>query len=469
MTAFVWDEAQVGKKGIAGQSTAAWQARAFAIDSRRIEKGAMFVALQGRNHDGHAFLAQAQQKGARCAMVTHVPTDAPKNMAYFIVDDCVKTLRALAVSARQRSQAFVCAVTGSVGKTTGKEFIARALAVQGTAGVYSSQGNWNNALGVSLALAGLPEHASYGVFELGMNHAGEIRELSALVRPDMAVITRVSEAHSAHFNDVRDIARAKAEIFDGVDRSNGSVAVLCRDDDFYVLLRARAQEHGMRIVTFGRHKEADIRLDDYRQQGMVGQSTLSIENQTYRLSMAAVGEPYAMAACVALGVVYGCGLSLSKAVQALEGAPAYAGRGSRDRVTLPDGGHITVIDESYNASPLSMQLALDTLAQEKTEGRRIAVLGDMLELKEARDRHRQLGAHVASRDIDMVYVVGDAMQSLYDVLPSALRGGAFSEVGDLACVLCNDVRANDVIMVKGSAGMRMSLVCDALRALAGGS
>ena len=463
MSAFVWDDTQVGVRGIEGKSTASWRARAFAIDSRHVSKDEMFVALQGKSHDGHEFLSQARKNGASCAMVTHVPPDAPQDMAYFIVDDCIATLRGMAHKARQRSQAFICAVTGSVGKTTGKEFIAQALACQGS--VYRSHGNWNNALGVSLVLAGLPEDVSYGVFELGMNHRGEIRDLSMLVRPHMAVITRVSEAHSAHFNDVRDIGLAKAEIFEGVD---GGVAVLCRDDDFYELLCERAQVHGIeRIVTFGRHQQADIHLADYSQQGNKGQSTLQIDGQTYSLSMAAVGEAYAMAACVALGVVYGCGLSVPKALRALTEAQAFEGRGARYDVALKDGGRLRLIDESYNASPLSMRLALRTLAQEDSSGRKIAVLGDMLELKETNDHHRQLGQYAASLDVHRIYVVGDAMQHLYGELPLELRGGAFSDSAALARVLCDEAQGGDVVMVKGSAGVRMSVVCDALRALGG--
>ena len=463
-TAF-WHDGAIETYGIKGRSSGFWRADGFSNDTRQLCAGDMFVALGGQRTDGHTFLGDAYKNGARCAMVTHLPSDAPSAMAYFVVDDCRATLRAMADVVRAQTQARLCAVTGSVGKTTSKEFIADALAAYGQ--TYRSRGNWNNALGVDMALAALPLRASYGVFELGMNHRGEIRALSACLRPHIAVITRISEAHSAHFSDMMDICLAKAEIFEAMQQQDDTVAVLWRDEPFYDILVKQAQQAGVkRFVSFGRHRDADLRLCSYEAGVDGGGLVVAVDGASYQLSLSMMGEAHMWSVMTALAVVHACGLALDTALEVVSRCRPYGGRGNRVFLPVPAaaGGNFLLIDESYNASPTSMRLALQELARLSVSGRQLAVLGDMLELKDAADSHKQLAEELATLSLDGVYAIGTSMKGLYALLPPTLRRGWFDDVDALSRQLCRDIREGDAVMVKGSAGMALGRVCATLRA-----
>ena len=468
MTTAFWHDGTTETYGIKGRSSGVWRAEGFSNDSRHVSEGDMFVALGGQNTDGHAFLGDAYKNGARCAMVTHLPADAPSTMVYFVVDDCRATLRAMADVVRRQTQARLCAVTGSVGKTTSKEFIADALAAYGQ--TYRSRGNWNNDLGVDMALAALPPQAAYGVFELGMNHRGEIRALSACVRPHIAVITRISDAHSAHFSDMMDICLAKAEIFEAMQQQDDTVAVLWRDDPFYDILVKQAHHAGVkRFVSFGRHRDADLRLCSSQRDLEAGHLVVVVDDVSYQLSLPMLGEAHMWSVMTALAVVHACGLALETALEVVPHCRPYGGRGNRVVLPVPAaaGGHFLLIDESYNASPTSMRLALQELARLSVSGRQLAVLGDMLELKNAEERHKQLADDIATLSLDGVYAIGALMKAVYATLPTTMRMGWFDDVDALSQKLCGDIRNGDAVMVKGSAGMALRRVCSALRALEG--
>ncbi|MBC6497739.1 MAG: UDP-N-acetylmuramoyl-tripeptide--D-alanyl-D-alanine ligase [Alphaproteobacteria bacterium GM7ARS4] len=461
----LWHEKRlnaVGMKTVGGKRD--WQARGIAIDTRLLCDGDMFVALRGARQDGHAYIQHAHEKGSPVALVSLESVDIPSSMASILVDDCEDALRAMASYARTQSQRVICAVTGSVGKTTTKELIATALSCQ--ADVHKSTGNYNNALGVSIALACLPVDGGYGVFECGMNHKGEIETLSRWLRPDIAVITHIREAHSAFFSSMEDICDAKAEIFSST-RHDGW-AVLNRDDAFYERLEGKARDRGIsNIMSFGKHKDATMRLLSYERS--TGRGRLCYRGETpLSFSLNMMGEHNAMNMLIALCVVKICGLSMTKALAALATHEALEGRGMVLEIPLPEGGSVTLLDESYNASPASMAVALQTLTDidsKKPKGRRIAVLGDMDELAEPRMRHEELAHVIAKLAIDAVVCCGTWMAYCASMLPTEKRYAYVDNVHRAGDTLCAFVRDGDVVMIKGSASQNMGTIRDRLYAL----
>ncbi len=461
MSATLWTSRQAAAATGGRSSGPAWQATDVSIDSRTVTPGALFVALVGPSHDGHDHVAAALAKGAAAALVHRIPADAPKEAPLLLVEDSMAGLVALAGAARARSQARIVAVTGSVGKTGTKEMLKLALEAAGPTHV--SQGNLNNHWGVPLSLARLPEDARFAVFELGMNHAGEITPLTRLVRPHVAVVTAVEAVHMAHFASTRQIAEAKAEIFQGVEP--GGIAVLPHDNPHYRFLFDAARQAGITgIVSFGRHIDAGARLLD----GAVDPDATLVfalfgdDAISYRVGVA--GLQWASNSLAALLAARAAGADLENAAQALARMSAPKGRGAHK--TLPwAGGRIKIIDESYNASPVSMRAAIVTLgAAERPRGaRRIAVLGDMLELGEAAPAmHGALAQTLVENGIDLVYTAGPLMRHLYEALPRDRRGGHAANAAEAALQLVKALKPGDVVMVKGSAGSVMGLVIKAL-------
>jgi UDP-N-acetylmuramoyl-tripeptide--D-alanyl-D-alanine ligase len=439
----------------------AWEAFGVSIDSRSVETGDLFVALAGPSHDGHDYVAKALEAGAAVALVHKIPEGLSQDAPLLLVDDTLEGLRALAAAARARSKAKIVGVTGSVGKTSSKEMLKLALEAAGP--THASVGSFNNHWGVPLSLARLPREAQFAVFELGMNHPGEIIPLTTLVRPHVALVTTVEAVHMEFFASTAEIAAAKAEIFEGVEP--GGIAVLPRDNRHYASLRRAAESHGIQHVeSFGSHIEATARLLDYAVDpaetlvfALVGEHPLS-----YRVGVP--GRQWAMNSLAVLQAAVACGVPLADAAKALSAMQAPKGRGQRRRLAWA-GGNIELIDESYNASPVSMRAAIATLAAAKPGkgARRVAVLGDMLELGEASPQmHAGLAEAVVERGIDIVFTAGPLMRSLHDALPQALRGAHAADAEGLAVLLKDAVKGGDVIMVKGSAGSRMGRVVQAL-------
>ena len=461
----LWTSAEVAA-ATGGITPGPWSATGVSIDSRSVEAGDLFVALAGPNHDGHDYVQAAFDRAAAAAMVSRRPEAQPEGAPLLLVVDTYDGLRTLAARARERSEAHVVAITGSVGKTGTKELLAGALARCGT--TLASAGNLNNHIGAPLSLARLPRGAAYGVFELGMNHPGEIAPLSQLVRPHTALITTIAAVHTEFFTDLDAVADAKAEIFEGLEP--GGTAVLNRDNVYFDRLAAAARHAGAgRIVSFGESPEADAQLLAWQSSGTGGSVTATIDGAEIDYEMAFSGRHWALNSVAVLACVHAAGAPFEQAARALGKIAPVAGRGVRHRIPI-QGGSYELIDESYNASPAAVRAAIATLAETAPStpcGRRIAVLGDMLELGgDAARWHADLAPDLESAGIDLVFTAGSLMAHLHNALEPARRGSHAPEAESLCDILLAEIRAGDVVLVKGSLGSRMGpivrrLVADA--------
>ena len=461
MTA-LWDAAEAAA-ATGGRNTAPWRACGVSIDSRNIAAGELFVALRGPNHDGHAFAAAAFARGAAAALVDRPVGGLPEGAPLIEVEDTLAALGGLGAAGRARSAARILAVTGSVGKTGTKEALRLALSAYGETA--ASAGSLNNHWGVPLSLARLSKSARWGVFELGMNHPGEIRSLTRLVRPDLALVTTIEAAHLGFFDSLDAIADAKAEIFEGLQP--GGAAVLNRDNSYYERLAAKAREAGARqILGFGADPGAEVRLLDCT-CGPDGSSvTAGLAGRELRYRLAAAGRHWVMNSLAVLAALLALGLDPRPGAEALATLEALPGRGRRH--ALPwRGGILMLIDESYNASPVSVRAALAVLAETppRDGGRRLAVLGDMLELgKESARLHRSLAEPIAAATVDRVFLIGSAVKDLQEALPERLRGGLWPDADAAMPFLLRLLQPGDVVSVKGSYGVGLARVVERLRA-----
>ncbi len=446
-----------------GQSSGDWSVTGVSIDSRTVAPGDLFVALRGDKFDGHRFVGEAMAKGARAALVSRGADMVGAPAALLEVDDSLDGLTALARAARARSPARIIAITGSSGKTGVKDALAAVLSAQGM--TTACRDSLNNQIGVPLSLARLPRDAQYGIFELGMNHAGELTPLTALVRPHVALITNVGQSHIEFFSSVREIARAKAEIFSGLEA--GGTAVLNRDDAFYQLLEQAALEAGATIHGFGRAPEAHTRLVDFTLHADGSRVEANIAGHSLDYELRLPGRHWVFNSLAVLAAVQEVGGDPSAAAQALGRVMPGAGRGERHKISLP-GLCFQLIDDSYNANPASMKAALAVLGavQPGPQGRRIAVLGDMLELGDgAAEAHAALLGPVVANRVDLVFAVGNFTERLFALLEDNRRGGAGQTADQVAPMVAAAIRSGDVVLVKGSAGSRMARIVHALRAM----
>jgi len=434
----------------------------LSIDSRTIGPGEAYFAIRGDLHDGHDFVNPALAAGAALAVVASAQqqkfaSDAP----LLLVDDVLEGLKDLGKAARSRLNGQVIAVTGSVGKTSTKEALRRVFAAQGA--THASVASFNNHWGVPLSLARCPKDARFAVFEIGMNHAGEIEPLVEMVRPHLAIITTVEPVHLKFFSGLEAIADAKAEIFAGVEP--GGAVVLNRDNSQFARLAKRAREGGIsRVFSFGSDEKADARLLEVSLHATCSAVHANIlgHDVTYKLGMP--GRHMAMNSLAVLAAASLAGADLALAALSLSGLEAAAGRGVR-RVLELGNGEATLIDESYNANPASMAAALNVLAQAEVhaQGRRIAILGDMLELGPSSDElHRGLSDDVKANNIDLVYCCGPSMRNLWDALSPGKRGGYAQDAAGLESQVVSAIRAGDTLMVKGSLGSKMKTIVTAL-------
>jgi UDP-N-acetylmuramoyl-tripeptide--D-alanyl-D-alanine ligase len=440
-----------------------WQAQGVSIDSRTAKPGDLFIALKGPAHDGHDHVAEALTAGATAAIVSRALSHIPPQAPLIMVEDTFKALEELGRAGRARSQASIIAVTGSVGKTGTKDMLRLMLAATGDA--YANEGSFNNHWGVPLSLARLPANARYGVLELGMNHAGELGPLSQQVQPHVALITTIEAVHLEFFASLEAIADAKAEIFLGMN-SNGA-AVLNRDNLQFSRLAAAAKARGLKkILSFGHDGKCDARM----LKCVVSQDATDITAEilgrriTYRLGVP--GEHLALNSLGALLAAAAAGSDAEACAAALEHYKQPKGRGVIQTMAVPDGT-ITVIDETYNASPSAMRFAIRVLGQMKPGfgGRKILVLGDMLELgKESPALHAELAKSIIDAGVDLLFCCGEMMGHLYDALPSGGQGYHAANSAELAPHVVRAVRAGDVLTVKGSKSTYMGAVIDALRA-----
>ena len=453
----LWTSAEAAA-ATGGRVPEPWIATGVSIDSRSVEAGDLFVALAGPNHDGHDFVGAAFDRSAAAAMVSRRPEARGDGTPLLLVVDTFEGLRTLAARARERSTARVVAITGSVGKTGTKELLAGALGSCGP--THASAGNLNNHIGAPLSLARLPQGAAFGVFEAGMNHPGEIAPLSRLIRPHIALITTIAPAHTEAFTGLDAVADAKAEIFQGLEP--GGTAVLNRDNAYFDRLAATASAAGAgRIVSFGEGPEADARLLAWRPAAVGGAVTALIDGDEIGYDIAYSGRHWALNSVAVLAVVQAAGAPVARAAAALHTVAPGAGRGVRHRIPL-SGGHCELIDESYNASPAAVRAAIATLGEAAPPapgGRRVAVLGDMLELgDEAARWHADLADDLEAAGIDLVFTAGSLMANLHRAVDPARRGVHAPDSESLVAILRAEIRAGDVVLVKGSLGSRMGRI-----------
>jgi len=463
MTALWTTDAMATATAAARQGVLPPSISGISIDSRSIEPGEAFFAIQGDNRDGHQFVTAALAGKAGLAVVAadrrdQFPADAP----LLVVPDVLAALRDLAGAARLRTHAKVIGVTGSVGKTSTKEALRLALAKDGE--THASVASYNNHWGVPLSLARCPASARYVVLEMGMNHAGEIAPLSRLARPDVVLITTIAPVHLEFFGSLTKIADAKAEIFLGLKWDG--VAILNRDIPQFAHLQRHASEAGVsRVVSFGEHAKADARLIKCALQPHCSTVQADILGTELTYKIGAPGRHMVLNSLAVLAVAALVGADLALAALALAELKAISGRGAPIDLDLP-GGHALVIDESYNANPASVDAALALLGQAPvgTQGRRIAVLGDMLELgPQGKALHRGLVAPVEANSVDLVFCCGPLMHSLWQALPASRRGGYAEDSAALEAQVVPAIRAGDVVMVKGSLGSRMAPIVKALQ------
>jgi UDP-N-acetylmuramoyl-tripeptide--D-alanyl-D-alanine ligase len=455
----LWTSADIAR-ATGGAEGGGFSATGVSIDTRSIEPGDLFVALAGVR-DGHEFVAQAMTKGAAGALVSQ-DVDAP----FVKAADTLAALEALGVAARDRAtKAKRGAVTGSVGKTSVTQAIMAGLSLAGRA--HSSVKSYNNHIGVPLTLARMAADTERAVFEIGMNHADEIRPLTRFVRPHAVVVTTVGPVHTENFPDGEEgVAHAKAEIFEGLEP--GGVAILNADNQWFGLLKAEAEKAGGRVLSFGTGEACDARLIDFQAESGHAVIQARLHGKAMDFPILQTGFHWGLNSMAVLLMLEALDVDLDKSLAALGSFEPLAGRGAESTVAVK-GAAFTLIDESYNANPISMASAIRTLGARATSGRRIVALTDMLELgPEAEAFHAGLAAPLEAASIDLVFCAGPLMKSLWDALPPTRRGGYAETAAALAPQLAQAVEAGDVVMVKGSNGSKAGLIAQALLAVGSG-
>lgn len=441
----------------------------ISIDSRTIEKGEIFFCIKGDQFDGHDFALKAFEKNAGVLVVAknrlnelekrHQPLE---DAAFIIVDDVLQALEKLALAARKRSKAKIIAVTGSVGKTTTKEALKHCLNAVGK--VHANPASFNNHWGVPLTLARMPQDTDFGVFEIGMNHPDEIRPLVKMVQPHIAIITRIAPVHLGFFKNLEEIADAKAEIFEGLCEQG--IALLNADDDFFFYLSKKAETCGVdKIYSFGEAEFANYRLLDLHMLPDCSCLTMNIGDQEAMVKIGAPGRHIVQNCLAVIGAAHLVGADIARIVMALSGFSAESGRGARYQLELPTGGSFTLIDESYNANPVSMRAALELLSAAETgpRGRSIAVLGDMLELgKHSAKLHRDLAEPIQEAGINPIFLLGAEMKPLAQDLKNYLNVHYKRNVDEILPLVLAEVSKGDVIMIKSSNSIGSSRIVGAL-------
>ena len=460
----LWTSGEVAQ-ALGAVIAAPFEANGVTFDSRAVSKGDLFFALKGETTDGHGFVAEAMKRGAAAAVVSRDVENAGGTLIR--VPDTLKALEGLGRAARRRSKARIASVTGSVGKTSTKDALRAMLSAQ--APTSASTASFNNHVGVPISLARLPREARYGVFEIGMNHPGEIEPLARQVEAHVGVVTNVGPAHIGFMGSEEAIADEKACLFAGM--AQGAVAVLNRDGKHYERLAGHARHFGVsRIVGFGRGETADARLVSCNLQDSGSDVVALIQGQRIEYRLGAAGEHWVLNSIAALAVAEALGADVEQAAASLAGITASPGRGAR-RFLKFGTGTVELLDESYNGNPMSVRAMLAILARTEPAkgGRRLLALGDMRELGEGADAyHAGLADAVSASGATQVFLCGPHMEALWRKLEPAQRGVHRPDSMALAGEVAAALRAGDVIAVKGSLGSKMKHVVDAILAASGG-
>jgi UDP-N-acetylmuramoyl-tripeptide--D-alanyl-D-alanine ligase len=458
----MWETKDV-VKATGGNCPGQWMATSVSIDTRTLQQGALYIAIKGAKMDGHQFAKDAIEKGAVAAIVSE-PIEGVDASKLVIVKDTEKALQDLGIAARARSHAKFVGVTGSVGKTGCKEMLAAALSAAGK--VYATKGNYNNHFGVPLTLANMPTDAQYSIVEMGMNHAGEITQLSHFTKPDVSIITTVDAVHIEFFaNGVEGIADEKATIFDGM--GGKGVAILNADNAHYERLSAYAVKKDLdRIISFGTSTNALSRMLSYQIEDLhsIVEATIAGTHVSYRIGT--IGKHWALMSVAVLSAVDALGADLPKAAASLAAFTEPKGRGQIKKLSVK-GGHLRLIDDAYNASPVSVKGAIEKVVEMREASseplRTVVILGDMLELGErSKDLHVGLAPTLVNNQIDLVFAAGAFMHHLFESLPDSMKGAYEATSSELAPKVVSALKARDLVLVKGSRGSRMDVVVDAI-------
>ena len=453
----LWTSAEIEAASGGRLDGPAFAAHGVSIDTRSLEPGDLFVALAGER-DGHDFIPMALEKGAAGVLASQ-----PGEGARVLVPDTLQGLERLGLHARER--AGDCrrgAVTGSVGKTSLTQAIKLGLDMAGAG--HGSVKSYNNHIGVPLTLARMPAATRRAVFEIGMNHAEEIRPLSRMVRPHAAVISTVGPVHTENFEAGElGVAKAKAEVFDGL--IPGGMAILNADNRWCELLQGEAARAGANVMTFGSGIHCDARLTGFTPNAGGAEVAAVLHGKALRFPILQTGEHWGLNSLAVLLMLEALGVDLDTGLAALAAFEPLKGRGAERTIAAP-AGRFVLIDESYNANPISLKAALVTLGHRAAEGRKMAVLTDMLELgPEAARFHAEGAQQVVEAGVDLVFCAGPLMKFLWDALPPTRRGGYAETAAALAPQVVQAVGPGDVVMVKGSNGSKASAVAEALAAL----
>jgi len=442
------------------ENIAAQSVGSISIDSRDIAPGALFVAIKGDNFDGHDFVAKAVEAGALAALVSEAQAATLSGLPLIVVSDALEGLNLLARFARQRSNAQIVAVTGSVGKTSTKEAIRTVLSSAGR--THASIRSFNNHWGVPLMLARMPADTEFGVFELGMSAAGEIEPLSKLVRPHCAVITTIAPAHIEFFDSIEGIADAKAEIFAGLQP--GGLAIVNCDHDQIERLIVHAQTAGIKVRTYGFAERADARITGFVSNATGAHANLASEGLDVNINLSVTGRHAIANGAAAILVAQGFGIAPEAAAYALAKQEAPEGRGATYRLGTGEQSLI-LLDESYNANPVSMRAALEVFAAISTDAkRRVLVLGEMRELGAASQQfHAELAQDVIDVAPDLVFLVGENMKALAECLPPHLQIERFASTDAGADRIVDALAFGDSVMLKGSNGVRLGTLVARIR------
>lgn len=440
-----------------------WSANGISIDTRTLEPGDLFVALTDVR-DGHDFLPQAFVSGAAAALISD-PGKAEGLGPAIVVADVMEGLRRLGAAAIERSAAKRIAVTGSVGKTSTKEALAICLAASGP--THRSIKSYNNHWGVPLTMARMPAQSAFAVFELGMNHRGEILPLTQLVRPHAALVTTIAPAHVENLGSLEAVADEKGDVYAGLEP--GGAALVPNEAPHASRLIDAAERAGASIIRFGREAGCEARLLSFAMDETGSTAEAEILGRSLRYRIGVEGAHWALNGLAALAAADVLGADVEAAAHALEHLRAFDGRGTAERIVAPFGAFL-LVDNSYNANPASMAAAFSTLGARKPApgGRRIAALGDMLELgPDERAYHAGLAGPLEEAGVDLVFAAGPRMAALMEALPPERRGGYAENADALIPIIASAVQAGDVVLVKGSNSSRMSRVVSALAALKG--
>ncbi len=424
----------------------------FSIDTRTLKPGDVFVALQGEKHHGNAFIPVAIQQGA-IAVITDREPDS-KDIPYILVEDSLTALRTIGVYQRSMFYGKVCGVTGSVGKTSVKEALSCVMRQMGVT-VHASDKSYNNHIGVPLTLANMSESADIAVIEIGMNHPGEILELTQLVRPDVAIVTAVGPGHIEFFNSVEDIAKEKVSIAAAL--VDNGIAVVPADSEFFHLMeRAVTRGYHRSVVSFGTAQQSNVRGLSVESQGSTLHVKASVFNDEVSYSLPTINYAWINNSLAILAAAHALGFDVKAAANYLAKLPKVDGRGRTYTVTI-DGMQITLIDDAYNANPMSMKAALETLS--RYDGRKVAVIGDMRELGKFGERyHQEIGQLCNNLKIDKVLTCGELMQHAYNELSEGQRLAHVADYTHVMGLLADQLHDGDVVLFKASNGVKLHKV-----------